>query len=167
MFSVRMLLGLTPMLAVVIPPCVPDEIIDDIRDPNVVRRGTGSIEAEGSGTATLIGRGEIFIELQEDPEGRAHLVIHDAANKDVTLNGQGTKYWRGDHLYVDGLVGTATIAGEGLVVGVTGHPLYLYAEGSGRVSLAGVGTYSVNGGEEQPWPTELQEIAYEGAPEEE
>lgn len=161
MFHTKVLLSVASLLAVAIPPCVPDEIIDDIRDPNVIRRGTGSIEAEGSGTATVIGHGEVFIELAEDPEGRAHLVIYDAAHKELELIGEGTKTWRGNHLYVDGLVGTARIAGERLVIGVTGHPLYLYAEGTGRVSLAGTGTYSVNEGAEQPWTTAVEEIAFE------
>jgi len=148
-----------PMLAQV-STCDPTNVLRDIFDPQVVLVGRGTLEASGTGTATLRGNGTIRVTTTE----RTGLVIFDAAGVEYELEGEGSTYWYQGHLIVDGMLGTASIEGDGLRVGLHGGPMEIYAEGEGRVTLSGEGTYSTNGDEEKTtWSEQEQTATYAAA----
>jgi len=144
-----------PMMAQV-STCDPGAMFSGIFDPDVVLTGRGSMQAEGVGTATLRGSGSIQVNALD----RTGLVILDAANVQYELEGEGQTYWYQGHLIVDGMLGSASIEGEELRVGLHGGPMELFAEGVGRVTLQGEGTYSTGGGPAVRWDVEEHAVDY-------
>jgi hypothetical protein len=100
----------------------------------VVVKGTGKLEANGTGRAII--KGNVTVTLS----GNATLVVSN--NSDVTTDGTGTKeiLGNGDIKYQG--FGSATITGENISIDISGNEITLTAEGTGSAVLKGKGTYS-------------------------
>ncbi len=107
-----------------------------------VLKGKGSsgwIKYWGNGTVQLSGRGTLTIKNQSN----------------VTLDVDGT--WGETEKITDGVVythfkGTVKAVGLGAHVEIRGWDLEIYAKGQGKAHFQGVGTASLDGGPEEPWP---------------
>ncbi len=144
-----------PMLAQT-STCNPSDIWSNVLNPDVVLVGQGTFDASGSGTVTLRGSGTI----QVTATGRTGLVIFDAAGVDYQLDGEGATYWYEGHLVVDGMLGSATIQGASLRVGLHGGPMEIHAEGQGRITLSGEGEFSTGGDKREAWTDQEQAAVY-------
>lgn len=100
-----------------------------------VVKGTGKLEANGTGTAII--RGNVTVTLTVS--GNATMTV--SSNAEVTVDGTGTKevLGNGDVKYQG--FGTATVTGTGIRVDISGDNISLTAEGSGTALLRGKGTY--------------------------
>ncbi len=101
----------------------------------VVDRGTGKLEASGTGIARI--KGNVTVTLTVS--GNASLIV--SSNADVTVDGTGTKETlpNGDIKYRG--LGSATVSGSAIRVEIYGDNITLTAEGTGSAVLVGKGTY--------------------------
>ncbi len=101
----------------------------------VVERGTGKLEASGTGIARI--RGDVTVTMTVS--GNATLIV--SSNADVTVDGTGTKeaLSNGDIKYKG--LGSATVSGSAIRVEIYGDNITLTAEGTGSAVLVGKGTY--------------------------
>lgn len=101
----------------------------------VVERGTGKLDASGTGIARI--RGDVTVTLTVS--GNASLIVSSNAN--VTADGAGTKETlsNGDIKYKG--LGSATVSGSAIRVEIYGDNITLTAEGTGSAVLYGKGTY--------------------------
>ena len=106
----------------------------------VVEKGTGKIEASGTGIARI--RGNVTVTLTVS--GNATLIV--SSNADVTVDGTGTKETQsnGNIKYMG--FGSATISGNDIKVEISGDNITLTAEGTGSAVLLGKGTYKAEKG---------------------
>jgi hypothetical protein len=108
--------------------------------------GTGTLTAEGDGRATLYGGGTFSA-----TSGAGQLWIYDRnGDAEITVTGEGrltkTVLANGDiRYYYRGFKGTAAISGSDVGIILKGLDMTLTAEGTGRATLYGSGTYTVNG----------------------
>lgn len=102
---------------------------------NVVVTGTGTLEASGTGKATI--EGDITVRLSAR---NGILVVSNEGT--VTTNGTGTKeeLGNGDVKYQG--FGSATIEGSDVTVEISGEDIKLTATGTGSATLSGNGTYN-------------------------
>lgn len=118
--------------------------------------GTGTLHAEGSGVATIIGNGQIWAGGCSGPGTGCTLAVHDNANPGenpvVRIQGYGWMQQYGDWYIYHGFDGSALVAGEDITVRLAGHHISLTASGTGQATLRGQGTYSVNGSSIRYWP---------------
>jgi len=107
--------------------------------------GTGTLTAEGDGRATLYGGG-----MMTAAAGAGQLWVYDRnGDAEISMTGEGrltkTVLANGDiRYYYRGFKGTATISGSDVGIILKGLDINLTAEGTGRATLYGSGTYTVN-----------------------
>ncbi len=101
----------------------------------VVERGTGKLEASGTGMARI--RGDVTVTMTVS--GNATLIVSN--NADVTADGTGTKETlpNGEIKYKG--LGSATVSGSAIRIEIYGDNITLTAEGTGSAVLVGKGTY--------------------------
>jgi len=106
----------------------------------VILHGTGTLYAEGNGTALLAGN--LTINIETNATG----VLLVSQNAQVTATGEGnrTELPNGYTKYQG--FGEAQIQGDEIKVKVTGREIKLKAEGTGRAVLKGNGTYHTEKG---------------------
>ncbi|MCD6207344.1 MAG: hypothetical protein J7J06_05045 [Methanosarcinales archaeon] len=123
------------------------EIFRELREyraGTVVLKGTGTLTAEGSGTALV--RGNIEIALAADA---GSLSVRDrAGDMAIEVTGDGTRTEDGSTVIYTGFNGDATIAGSNVVVTMTGTGIDLTVDGTGTAILIGTGSYEVTHGDE-------------------
>lgn len=113
---------------------------------------SGSIHAEGSGTAAAHGNGVVEF------SGRGTLYIRDWAGDAVIEINSGTPQPEAQAQAQDrgvmvfrGFDGTARIEGSRITVALRGRDIVMDAEGQGWVRLYGRGTYETGGGQTGEW----------------
>ncbi|MDO8726407.1 MAG: hypothetical protein Q7J35_10105 [Candidatus Methanoperedens sp.] len=101
----------------------------------VVEKGTGKIEASGTGIARI--RGNVTVTLTVS--GNATLIV--SSNADVTVDETGTNETQsnGNIKYMG--FSSATISGNDIKVEISGDNITLTAQGTGSAVLIGKGTY--------------------------
>ncbi len=107
-------------------------------------KGQGSqgwIRYWGNGTVHLSGRGT--------------LTLKNLSNLQVEMKGE----WKSERKIADGAVytgfsGSVTAVGLGAHVEIRGWDLAIEAKGQGKAWFQGMGSVSLDGGAEQPWPVE-------------
>ena len=122
------------------------EIFRELREyraGTVVLKGTGTLTAEGSGTALV--RGDIDMQLSADA---GSLSVRDrAGDMAIEVTGDGTRTEDGSTVIYTGFNGDATIAGSNVVVTMTGTEIDLTVDGTGTAILIGTGSYEVTHGD--------------------
>ena len=113
----------------------------------VVLNGTGTLTAEGSGTALV--RGEIEMQLSADSGSLS--VVDRAGDMVINVTGDGTRTEDGSMVVYTGFNGDATITGSDVVVTMTGTGIELTVEGTGTAVLIGTGSYEVTDGQSGEW----------------
>ena len=125
------------------------DILQELKDHRqgfVKLAGTGSLVAEGNGTAVLSGDIDVSITASN-----AKLVIKDlAGDAQIDIDGDHTKVDTGSGsdvanpslVYLD-FNGDVTISGSRMTVMINGEDIILRAEGTGSVILSGTGYYEV------------------------
>ena len=125
--------------------CIKDanRIIRDIfqelreyRDGTVVLKGTGTLTAEGSGTALV--RGAIDMQLAAD--AGSLFVVDRYGDMAIEVTGGGTRTEDGSSVIYTGFNGDATISGSDVVVTMTGTGIDLAVDGTGTAILIGTGS---------------------------
>jgi hypothetical protein len=123
------------------------------------RRGTarpkaavpaGQLQVSGTGAVTLNGQ---LAAVGVIPSNGQLVVTDIGGDTKLTLNGRPKRVSQRGTVRVPGASGQFYVAGKRLRVRVSGVSLTLSAAGRGRVSLAGVGSYALNGAAAQPWPS--------------
>ena len=117
------------------------------RVPDVLLRGTGVLDAQGTGVAAVKGRMDYRATADE-----GILLVKDI-NGDamVDIDGfGGTGEWRGFKAYF-GIRGNVHIVGSDVAVILVGHDIDLHVEGRGWAFLKGEGRFTVNGRGPFPW----------------
>jgi hypothetical protein len=118
--------------------------------PNVVVRGAGVLDAQGTGIVAVKG----LIDYTATADGGILLVKDIAGDAQVDVTGTGgTTEWRGFKVYF-GINGAAHITGSDVGVIVVGSNISLHVSGKGWAYLHGTGTFSVNGGGSIAWNPE-------------
>ncbi|MHC1576681.1 MAG: hypothetical protein ACXQTE_04940, partial [Methanosarcinaceae archaeon] len=125
------------------------DILQELKDHRqgfVKLAGTGSLVAEGNGTAVLSGDIDVSITASN-----AKLVIKDlAGDAQINIDGDHTTVDTGSGsddanpslVYLD-FNGDVTISGSRMTVMINGEDIILRAEGTGSVILSGTGYYEV------------------------
>jgi len=119
----------------------------EYRAGTVVLSGTGTLTAEGSGTALV--RGDIEMQLSADA-GSLSVVDRDG-DMVITVTGDGTRTEEGSIVIYMGFNGDAMISGSNVVVTMTGTGIELTVEGTGTAILIGTGSYVVTDGRSGEW----------------
>jgi hypothetical protein len=114
--------------------------------PSAVLRGTGILDARGSGLVAVKGR--IDLEVSAD---RGILLVKDiAGDADVDVTGDGgTGQFHGFDVYFG--TGSAQITGSDVAVIVVGKDINLHVVGKGWAYLKGRGQFMVNNRGPFPW----------------
>jgi uncharacterized protein YwbE len=127
------------------------------RNKKIVVRGTGRLEAEGTGFAFIKGSAD-FIEIS----GQGVLVVKDhSGDMTIEVSGFGEKKETGEKEYRYAGEGSAYITGSDVAVSLRGTDIQLAAEGTGSATLRGKGTYSI-GDKDGKWPVVSMEIEMGG-----
>jgi hypothetical protein len=103
----------------------------------------------GTGAVTLNGQ---LAAVGVIPSNGQLVVTDMGGDTKLTLNGRPKRVSPRGTVKVPAASGQFYVAGKRLKVRVSGVSLTLSAAGRGRVSLAGVGSYALNGAAAQPWP---------------
>jgi HAMP domain-containing protein len=105
----------------------------------VTLRGTGTLIAEGDGSAYIAGSGKV------DLSGENGTLIVTDVSGDMTINvtGFGNKTELEPNKWQYTGTGSANMAGSDIVVEIEGKNIYLTAEGSGSATLKGTGSYTI------------------------
>jgi len=119
----------------------------EYRAGSVIMDGTGTLTAEGSGTALV--RGDIEMQLSADA-GSLSVVDRDG-DRIITVTGDGARIDDGSIVVYTGFNGDATISGSDVVVTMTGTGIDLTVDGTGTAILIGTGLYEVTGGRSGEW----------------
>lgn len=115
--------------------------------PNVVVRGSGVLDAHGTGLAAVKGKLDYHARADEG------IVLVKDLNGDarVDIDGfGGTGEWHGFKAYF-GIRGNVHVVGTDVAVIVVGHDIDLHATGRGWALLKGRGTFTANGHGPFPW----------------
>lgn len=118
--------------------------------PNVLLRGTGVLDARGTGVAAVKGKLDYHARADEG------IVLVKDLNGDarVDIDGFGGKgEWNGFQAYF-GIRGNIHISGTNVAVIVVGHDIDLHVTGRGWAFLKGQGTFTANGHGPFPWTEE-------------
>lgn len=121
----------------------------DTPAPSVVLAGRGTLQAQGTGVAAVRGLMDYHavadrgILLVKDVRGDAFIDV-DVHNYDGKVRWNGFVVFFGFH-------GPAHITGTDVGVVLVGDNVRIDVTGRGWAYLRGNGTYSVNGGDPQPW----------------
>jgi hypothetical protein len=113
----------------------------------VILDGTGTLTAEGSGTALV--RGDIEMQLSADAGTLS--VCDRAGDMVINVTGEGTRTEDGSIVVYTGFNGEAAITGSDVVVTIIGTGIELTVEGTGTAVLIGTGSYEVIGGRSGEW----------------
>ena len=113
------------------------------------QHASGQLELSGTGAVTLSGEVTAFGVIPE--EGGVLYVQDQKGDATVTLNG-ARQTLRGRRLNLKQAQGAFYIKGTRVNARVQGNNLSLSAAGRGRASVAGIGTFVLNGGDQQNWP---------------
>ncbi|RZN37373.1 MAG: hypothetical protein EF813_05845 [Methanosarcinales archaeon] len=119
----------------------------EYRAGSVILNGTGTLTAEGSGTALV--RGNIKMQLSADAGSLS--VVDRNGDMVITTTGDGDKTDDGSMMVYTGFNGDATISGSDVVVTITGTRIGLAVNGTGTTVLIGTGSYEVTGGRSGEW----------------
>ena len=119
----------------------------EYRAGSVILDGTGTLTAEGSGTALV--RGDI--EMQLTASAGSLSVCDRAGDMVINVTGEGTRSEDGSIVIYTGFNGDATITGSDVVVTMNGTGIELTVEGTGTAVLIGTGSYEVVGGRSGEW----------------
>ncbi|MEA1905777.1 MAG: hypothetical protein U9N12_02310 [Euryarchaeota archaeon] len=119
----------------------------EYRAGSVILDGTGTLTAEGSGTALV--RGDIEMQLSADAGSLS--VCDRAGDMAINITGEGTRTEDGSIVIYTGFNGDATISGSDVVVTMTGTGIELTVDGTGTAVLIGTGSYEVVGGRSGEW----------------
>ena len=118
--------------------------LEGYRDGAVVLNGTGTLEANGLGTAWI--HGSLDLALSCD---HGTLMVHDrAGDGDIKVTGNGVEDQSGRWTMYHGFDGTADITGSDVSVALVGSGIDLTVTGTGRAILVGDGTYQVRGSDD-------------------
>jgi len=109
----------------------------------------GQLELTGTGAVTLTGELTAFGVIPE--EGGFLYVQDQKGDATVTVNG-ARQALRGRRVNLKRAQGSFYIKGSKVSARVQGNNLSLSAAGRGRASVAGIGTFVLNGAEPQDWP---------------
>jgi len=111
--------------------------VKKLRHGVVFKRGTGTLEASGNGSAIIIGN------LTATISGNGTLIV--SGNSQVTTSGTGRKnqLGNGDVKYQG--FGLVNITGDNVRIRVSGNNISLTVTGTGYALLHGNGTYSTTG----------------------
>ncbi len=103
--------------------------------------GAGTLTAWGTGKGVVKGDGNITV------TGNGDLWIYDAAGDAyIYVQGTGVKHeFPSGWVHYRGFNGYAFVSGSQVTVAITGDHLRLYARGSGRFALRGMGNYHTTG----------------------
>ena len=126
------------------------EIFRELREyraGSVILDGTGTLTAEGSGTALV--RGDVEMQLSAD--AGSFSVCDRAGDMAINVAGEGTRTDDGSIVIYTGFNGDATITGSDVVVTMTGTGIELAVDGTGTAVLIGTGSYEVAGGRSGEW----------------
>jgi hypothetical protein len=119
------------------------------RVPSKSRLVPGQLELSGTGAVTLTGELTAFGVIPE--EGGVLYVQDLRGDATVTLNG-ARQALKGRRVNLKRAQGSFYIKGSKVNARVQGNNLSLSAAGRGRASVAGIGTFVLNGAEPQDWP---------------
>jgi uncharacterized lipoprotein NlpE involved in copper resistance len=113
------------------------------------KQAPGQLELTGTGAVTLNGQLTAFGVI---PEAGGSLVVQDQrGDATVTLNG-ARQPLRSRRLNLRKAQGAFFVKGTKVNVRVQGNNVSLSAAGRGRASVAGIGTFTLNGADSQEWP---------------
>jgi hypothetical protein len=110
-----------------------------------VIRGKGTLNAEGSGAATLRMSGQVEI----TSHGSGVVYIYGAEK--IRAEGNGKRTDRGRLFILRGHEGKISITGERMVVRIVGQEIEFDARGKGTAILRGRGTYETGNGRTGDW----------------
>jgi hypothetical protein len=120
------------------------------RIPAVVLRGSGVLDARGTGVAAVKG----LMDYRATADGAILLVKDIKGDAQVDVDGfGGTGEWRGFKAYF-GIRGNVHIVGTDVAVIVVGDDINLHVAGRGWAFLKGEGTFTANGRGPFPWTPE-------------
>ena len=118
--------------------------LEGYRDGAVMLNGTGTLKANGSGTAWI--HGSLDLALSCD---HGTLTVHDRkGDMNITVTGNGAEDQTGRWTIYRGFDGTADITGSDVSVALVGSGIDLTVAGTGRAILVGDGTYQVRGSDD-------------------
>ena len=127
----------------------------EYRAGSVILDGTGTLTAEGSGTALV--RGNIKMHLSADAGSLS--VVDRNGDMVITTTGDGDRTDDGSMVIYTGFNDDATISGSDVVVTMTGTRIELTVDGTGTAVLIGTGSYEVTGGRSGEWRNQELESA--------
>lgn len=113
--------------------------MSSVRLNAVILNGTGTLTAEGSGTAVI--SGSINMSLTADA-GMLSVCDRDG-DMNIMISGNGTRTQEDSTVVYTGFNGSAYINGSDVTVTITGSGIELEVEGTGTALLTGTGSYSV------------------------
>jgi hypothetical protein len=118
--------------------------------PRTVLRGSGVLDAQGSGIAAVKGTMDLSVSAS-----RGILLVRDLDGDAVVhVDGNGrTAQWHGFTAYF-GFDGHATVVAHDAAVIVIGEDIDLHVAGRGWAFLKGHGTFTANGHGPFPWTPE-------------
>jgi hypothetical protein len=109
----------------------------------------GQLQISGTGAITLNGQ---FTAFGSIPDENGTLVVQDQrGDATVTLNGVHQQL-RGRRLNLRRAQGSFYIKGSRVSARLQGTNLSVSAAGRGQATVAGIGTYVLNGADAQDWP---------------
>lgn len=115
--------------------------LEDYMGGAVMLNGTGSLDANGSGTAWIIGSLDLVLSCDHGT-----LMVRDrTGDMEITVTGNGVKDQSDRWTMYHGFNGTADITGSDVSVVLAGSGVDLTVTGTGRAILVGDGIYQVKG----------------------
>lgn len=108
--------------------------------------GTGRLYVQGDGTAVFTGNGSVdgTTGVGTDASKASLRVVDNAGDAVVTTDGKGTKQQVDAKTTLYTGVGQVKVTGTNVVATVTGPNLDIIAEGTGKVTMTGKGTYKTS-----------------------
>ncbi|MEA3281163.1 MAG: hypothetical protein U9Q68_01165 [Euryarchaeota archaeon] len=117
------------------------QALEDYMNGAVMLNGTGSLDADGSGTAWIIGSLDLALSCDTGT-----LMVRDrTGDMEITVTGNGVKDQSSRWTMYNGFDGTADITGSDVSVMLIGSGVNLTVTGTGRAILVGDGAYQVKG----------------------